>query len=298
MATTDKSSENVTFNTAQARVRDGNVAAVSAVQQATTGKAGALDVRSENADAAAVEVRGAGDLLVLRDSSGTAKLTVAQSGALTTSGAQTVTGDYTITGDLTVNGGAVFNEASAAENFRVESDGNANMLFVDGTNNRVGVGTGTPATALDVTGVLSVSTGAVINETGADSDTRIEGDTEVNLVFVDASTDRVGVGTATPGQRFSVVGGNVSVATAGNGLMVAEGSNAKMGTAALTAGAATVSTTAVTANSRIFLTSNADGGAPGFVRVSARVAGTSFTITSSSGTDTSTIAWMMVEPAA
>ena len=37
------------------------------------------------------------------------------------------------------------------------------------------------------------------------------------------------------------------------------------------------------------------GGAPGFLRISARSAGTSFTITSSSGTDTSTVARLIVE---
>lgn len=80
-------------------------------------------------------------------------------------------------------------------------------------------------------------------------------------------------------------------------LKIKEGSNKRMGTATLTAGAATVNTTSVTANSRIFLTSNTDGGVVGFLRVSAISAGTSFTITSSSGTDTSTVAWLIVEPA-
>jgi hypothetical protein len=88
-----------------------------------------------------------------------------------------------------------------------------------------------------------------------------------------------------------------AIAIAGKGLRVKEGTNAKMGTATLVAGAATVSTTAVTASSRILLTSQADGGAPGWLRVSARTAGTSFTITSSSGTDTSTVAWVVLEPA-
>ena len=37
-------------------------------------------------------------------------------------------------------GSIVFNEASADVDFRVESNGNANMLFVDGGNNRVGIG--------------------------------------------------------------------------------------------------------------------------------------------------------------
>ena len=91
--------------------------------------------------------------------------------------------------------------------------------------------------------------------------------------------------------------GDLAVYTAGKGLMVAEGSNAKQGTAVLVAGAVTVSNTAVTANSRIFLTSQVDGGSPGFLRVSARTAATSFTITSSNGADTSTVAYQIFEPA-
>lgn len=68
------------------------------------------------------------------------------------------------------------------------------------------------------------------------------------------------------------------------------------GVATLTAGSVTVSDSTVTANSRIFLDSQSGGGTPGWLRVSARTASTSFTITSSSGTDTSTVAWMMIEP--
>jgi hypothetical protein len=91
--------------------------------------------------------------------------------------------------------------------------------------------------------------------------------------------------------------GGLYANVAGSGFFIKEGTNAKMGTATLVAGAATVSTTKVSSTSRIFLTSNADGGTPGWLRVSARSAGTSFTITSSSGTDTSTVAWMILEPA-
>ena len=89
---------------------------------------------------------------------------------------------------------------------------------------------------------------------------------------------------------------NIDIASAGAGLQVKEGSNCKQGTAPLSAGSVVVSNTSVTANSRIFLTSNADGGTPGWLRVSARTAGTSFTITSSSGTDTSTVAYQIFEP--
>lgn len=91
--------------------------------------------------------------------------------------------------------------------------------------------------------------------------------------------------------------GNIIAFDIGKGLRVAEGTNAKMGTAILVAGSIIVSTTAVTANSRIFLTTQLLGGAAGFLSVTARVPGISFTIGSSSGTDTSTVAWMLVEPA-
>jgi hypothetical protein len=93
------------------------------------------------------------------------------------------------------------------------------------------------------------------------------------------------------------VSGDVAVTQAGSGLRVKEGANAKQGTAVLVAGAVTVANTSVTATSRILVTSQVDGGTPGWLRVSARVAGTSFTITSSSGTDTSTVAWEMFEAA-
>jgi len=50
------------------------------------------------------------------------------------------------------------------------------------------------------------------------------------------------------------VGGNVDVNAAGSGLRVAEGANAKQGTATLAAGTVTVADTAVTATSRVFVT--------------------------------------------
>jgi len=54
-----------------------------------------------------------------------------------------------------LDGGVVINESSADADFRVESNGNANMLFVDGGNNRVGIGTGTPDSILDIEAVHS-----------------------------------------------------------------------------------------------------------------------------------------------
>lgn len=68
------------------------------------------------------------------------------------------------------------------------------------------------------------------------------------------------------------------------------------GSAVLVAGTKVVTLASVTAVSRIFLTTIVPGGTPGWLQVSARAVGTSFTILSSSATDTSTVAWMVVEP--
>lgn len=92
--------------------------------------------------------------------------------------------------------------------------------------------------------------------------------------------------------------GNVGTNTVGYGLSVKEGTNAKMGTATLNSTTAvTIATTAVTANSRIFLTIQSPAGSTiGSPYVSARTAGTSFQIKSTGTSDTSTVAWMIVEP--
>ncbi len=54
--------------------------------------------------------------------------------------------------------GAVFNEGSAAAlDFRVESDGNSNMLFVDAGNDRIGVGLNSPDCTLEVNGEFGLT---------------------------------------------------------------------------------------------------------------------------------------------
>jgi hypothetical protein len=131
-----------------------------------------------------------------------------------------------------------------------------------------------------------------------------DGDADAELFREAAGTLRtdayVVVGSGQANADWTVWGGTpdaLTLGTAGGGLAIQEGDNARMGSATLAAGTVTVPNTSVTADSRIFLTCQAPGGTPGFLRVSARSAGTSFTITSSSGTDTSTVAWLIVEPA-
>lgn len=85
----------------------------------------------------------------------------------------------------------------------------------------------------------------------------------------------------------------------GKGIYIKEGANATSGAATLVAGTVVVSTTKVTASSRIQLTIQSLGtvAAPKAIGVTARTAGTSFTITSADATDTSLIAWTIIEPA-
>lgn len=85
------------------------------------------------------------------------------------------------------------------------------------------------------------------------------------------------------------------IATVGRGLQIAEGTNARQGTATLVAGQATVANTSVTANTRIYLGAVTPAGSPGALFVSSVTVGTGFHITSSNGADTSTVSYFLVE---
>ena len=65
------------------------------------------------------------------------------------------------TGVILSSGNTVFNEASADKDFRIESDGNTHQLFVDAGNNRLGIGTSTPLTTVDIEDGLT-TVGAVL----------------------------------------------------------------------------------------------------------------------------------------
>ena len=91
---------------------------------------------------------------------------------ITSSSATALNGEANLTFDgstLGVNGAAIFNESGADKDFRVESDGNANMLFVDGGTNRVGIGT---TVAIATLNVLADSGSQGIDVLGRSSDNR------------------------------------------------------------------------------------------------------------------------------
>lgn len=157
------------------------------------------------------------------------------------------------------------------------SDNVSNELFIDNQNrtsyglqqtNSLMYGTFN-ATASSQTLTINAATtstyGFIANEIGGNFDTRIEGDTDQNLVFVDASTDRVGIGTATPQEKLDVDTGNLRVSngdcilnTAGNGLKIKTGSDATAGLATITNGTAevTVTTNKCFTTSIILVTNN------------------------------------------
>ena len=67
------------------------------------------------------------------------------------------------------------------------------------------------------------TTNLVINEIGAVFNVRIEGDTDANLFYTDATNSRIGVGTISPAEKLDVVGkiqvsDNVVIATSGKGI--------------------------------------------------------------------------------
>lgn len=168
--------------------------------------------------------------------------------------------------------------------------GNASVggnLSVTGSSIQKGTDALQPAAA----GSVALS----VNVLGTDAFDRMRIDGGGNITLGPGTGARDTQYGRTAANTFGLTTADLDVVTAGRGLKVAEGANAKQGTAVLVAGAVVVANTSVTATSRIFLTSQVDGGTPGFLRVSTRTAATSFTITSSNAADTSTVAYEIFE---
>lgn len=187
-------------------------------------------------------------------------------------------GTLAVTGRTTLGDMLVINSADAAGSI------NINQTVPTTTN---------PGTISDIES--AATNGAYGVRVTGDAHTRFNIAADGSMKWGDGTNNQDAFLARSAAGVLSLTSTSLDVATAGRGLRVAEGSNAKQGTSVLVAGSVVVANTSVTATSRIFLTSQADGGTPGFLRVSTRTAGTSFTITSSSGTDTSTVAWEIFE---
>ena len=118
----------------------------------------------------------------------------------------TANGTLDVAGAVNFNGGAfTFNEASADLDFRIESNGAANMFFVDGGNDRIGINNASPSKTLDVVGTAKIS-GAVDldgggftwNDSSASLDFRCETNGLDDAFFIDGSADKVAFGCQDP----------------------------------------------------------------------------------------------------
>jgi hypothetical protein len=121
--------------------------------------------------------------------------------------------------------------------------------------------------------------------------------TDGGLGLVVGGSARINGSLTLPGSTATTLSNDLDIAVAGKGLRVAEGANAKQGVSTLVAGTVVVANTSVTATSRIQLSIQSLGTVttPKAIGVTARTAGTSFTITSADATDTSVVAWEMFE---
>ena len=84
-----------------------------------------------------------------------------------------------------------------ALNFTGTASAPANGLFLSASNQLKLATASTERLKIDGTEV-------VVNDTGANVDFRVEGDTITHLLFADASTDRIGIGTSSPSTIFVV----------------------------------------------------------------------------------------------
>lgn len=172
---------------------------------------------------------------------------------------------------------------------------------VVGTANQItstvvaGVATLSLPAALQAPGTITAATGLTATSGGV---TASAGNIVATLGNISATAGSISAGTtltATLG-AITATNGNLVLGTAGNKLSIATGANASVGTATLVGGTVTVSTTAVSASSKIFVTVGTLGTVlvPQAMYVDAIVAGTSFDITSADVTDTSEVNWWIV----
>ena len=115
-----------------------------------------------------------------------------------------------------------FNEDSVDVDFRVESNGNANMLFVDGGNNRVGIGTNSPNFPLQLDSSRADATFDA-NNLSTWADFKIQGDTASGnargIYFdfdLDTGDDRGAGIVGISGDAAGGVGSLAFITTAGN----------------------------------------------------------------------------------
>jgi hypothetical protein len=98
---------------------------------------------------------------------------------------------------------AAFNEDGVDADFRVESDGNANMLFVDGGANTVGIGTGSPIAPLQITTAITGTPASTV-AAGTNAGIYLEDDDSPTDYFFVSKIHNPGNNLAVGGIKFAV----------------------------------------------------------------------------------------------
>lgn len=140
--------------------------------------------------------------------------------------------------------------------------------------------------------LLNVTLAAVGSGTKLLMDLQVAGATMFRVTSTGIATAAGGL-VATAG-NITAIAGDVVISTLGKGLQIKTGTSSRIGSATLVGGTVIVTNTSVTANTKVFFNRTLTGGTVGFLSAT-KSNGASFTLTSSSGTDTSTMDWMLVE---
>ena len=160
---------------------------------------------------------------------------ITASGNISASGIQNILGGLTIPGNggLTVEGNTTLGALNNVDTTHITASGNisasGDVIGLTGSFDHLAIGdtigrAGDPDTKILFTNDdINITVGGVnmidfteggsdeitFNEEGVNLDVRIEGNADTDLFFTNAGTDRVGIGTNTPGEKLEVIG-NIS----------------------------------------------------------------------------------------
>jgi hypothetical protein len=274
---------------------DGFIIGVTATQEATLLNREATAMTFRTTDLERMRITAGGNVLINTTTDAGYKLDVAGTGRF--SSQLTVLGSSSSQPALLANGFGITSNLG-----RTPAPGNGIALSIDGGFQNTDGGTAASTT-------VSIANVARIQQTILNAiNTNVTYTVGTTLRIEGAPNAGTNVTITNPyalyvnsGQSF--FGGNVTLGVAGNKLNIATGTNASIGTATLVAGTVTVSTTAVTTNSKIMLSYNTPIGTLGVVIAAPSasiVNGVSFVINSLTSantvltTDLSTINWWII----